>query len=119
MTNLTAALIAAIAMVESGGDPSAINKSEDAYGMYQIRQCVLNDVLKSGHFYTLEEMLNPTTAERVLRMHLTHWGTWYECKTGKDATQEILCRIWSGGVGNLFHKPHATDDYWEKIKEIM
>ena len=41
-------LINAISQVESSGDDSAYNASEDAVGYLQIRQCMVNDVNIDG-----------------------------------------------------------------------
>lgn len=62
-----------IGMIESSGNARAINKGEQAYGLYQIRQGVLDDYhafSKSRRRYKLEDMLDQDKAYTVANWYL-------------------------------------------------
>lgn len=87
-----------IAWVESRCNPSAINFSSNAYGMYQIRALYLQDAnMLLGTAYTLNDMLDPVKAEKVVRAYLGHWGAKFAKRNGRQPTEEELARIHNGG----------------------
>ena len=87
-----------IAIVESGGDPSAFNASTGAYGLYQIRIPYLSDANKVlGTDYTLEDMFDREKAERVVKAYLGRWGAKFQERHGRPPTDEELARIHNGG----------------------
>lgn len=90
--------LARLAAVESGGNDAAVNAREDAHGRYQIRAGYLadaNDAL--GTAYTLTDCHNPAIAAAVVRAYLMRYGTAFERRTGRTATDADLARIHNGG----------------------
>ena len=69
-------LLAAIAQVESGGDPNAFNERESAAGLYQIRPIYLKDVnrLLGYQKYSLKDRYDPTKSECMVFIYLRHYG---------------------------------------------
>lgn len=91
-----ARIVYAIGMVESGGDATAINHREGAYGKYQIRAIRLKDYhQRTGVKYSVVDMLDEKKAEKVLR---------YYCnihKFDRDIALDWNCR---------------SEVYWRKVK---
>lgn len=90
--------LARLAAVESGGNAAAVNAREDAYGRYQIRAPYLADANEAlGTSYTLAQMHDPAIAAAVVRAYLMRYGTAFERRTGRTATDADLARIHNGG----------------------
>ena len=102
-------LIVAVAMVESSGDMSAINRRHGAYGPLQIRQMCLNDINSyAGTAYTLRQFVN--------NMPLSKWAfevyaTMYNAKTEIEAV-----RLWHGGPRGKDRKEY--DDYVLRVTTL-
>jgi soluble lytic murein transglycosylase-like protein len=104
-------LLAAIAQVESSGNPLAYNKKENAAGLYQIRPIYLRDVnrILGQETYTLADRFDPVKAQAIVTIYLAHYG--------KGKTLEQLARIHNGG--NSGDKKASTLKYWQKVKAIL
>jgi hypothetical protein len=111
----------AIAVLESGLDPGAINKRTQAYGMYQIRQPCLEDYnRKNKAKWTLEDMLTPSIAREV--------ADWYLNKEiprllrhYKQDTIDNRLAAYNWGIGNMRKGkalPKETVNYIRKYKEL-
>ena len=107
-------IINAISQVESNGNDSAYNASEDAVGCLQIRQCMVNDVnriLKRKGFierYAYED--------RWLRYKSIQMFNIY-CEYYKLDTAEEIARCWNGGPKGMENK--VTVGYWEKVENQL
>jgi len=109
MTNLFVGLIAAVIMVESGGDVCAVNEQEQAYGPMQIRQCALEDVNQEwGTSYVLTDFLGNLDLSAAA---FVTYGQKYRAKT-----PESYCRIWNGGPKGM--RKADTDGYWRKVQDV-
>ena len=114
-SNISTAFLNAIAGIESQGDDAAVNAAEGAHGRYQIRAPYLDDANAIlGTAYSLDDMHNADTAERVVRAYLTYYGDAYERRTGQAATPEVLARIHNGGPRGA--ERDATLPYLEKFR---
>ena len=110
-------LILAIAMVESGGNPHAFNKSEGARGLYQIRPIYVADCnrIQQTRVYTLEDCYDQ---EKSIEMMMIYWGHYAsERRLGYKPDYETLARQHNGGANG--HKKKSTLDYWGKIREAL
>lgn len=106
---IPAALLRAIAAVESGSDDWAWNPEEDAHGRYQIRAAYLADAnALLGTRYRLAEMHDPAKAERVVRAYLAHYGTARGATSARD-----LARIHNGGPRGATKR--ATLEYADRV----
>lgn len=116
MTNLIyAPLLWALIQVESDGKASAHNKKEDARGVLQIRNCVVNDVnFYYNTSFSHDDCWDIEKSLKIATLYLTHWGKKYSYITGKAATPEILARIWNGGPNG--YRKESTKDYWKRVK---
>ena len=107
---ITADFLDALARLESGNQPTAVNRREDAHGLYQIRPAYLADANRiMGTNYTLADCHRPAIAEEVVRAYLAHYGDAYAKRTGKPVTREVLARIHNGGPRGA--EREATADY--------
>ena len=96
---------------ESRGNPKPKDGTHGEVGVYQIRQCVVDDVnQKYGTQYTLADCRDEEKAETIAINYLYMWG---EKKGAK--TIEELCRIFNGGPNG--NKVKATVTYWKDIAQ--
>jgi hypothetical protein len=118
MLHIINLLIPFIIQVESGGDSLAYNAKEDACGWLQIRMCVVEDVNRKYKMnFTSDDRDDKDKSIRICSMYLEIWGKHYEDSTGKDATFEVLARIWNGGP--LGYKKESTLKYWSKVESAL
>jgi hypothetical protein len=116
--------LAALAMIESGGDPDAVGDhhlKNKAYGLYQIRQPYLTDVNRiSGRTLTLDDIRgkgSEETAAFAVKTYLTHYGKRYTRITGKKPTMEVFARMHNGGPNGW--KKGSTLGYWQKMLKAL
>ena len=110
------ALIAAIIMVESGGNTYAVGDNGRAFGSMQIHQCVIDDVNRVYNtHYVHEDAFNEHKARdmfiKYIHMYATHR------RLGREPTYEDMARIWNGGPNG--YRKESTIKYWEKVKERL
>ena len=113
MTNvITAALLLAMANVESGGNSRSIGDHGKARGHLQIHRCVIQDVNRvySTHF-THRDAHNPAKAQRIAFLYISHYAS--EKRLGRKPTQEDCAQVWAGGPDGWREK--ATLPYWRKV----
>ena len=102
-------LIGAIIQVESVGNDSAYNRSEDAVGCLQIRPIMVREVnrllqkRKDDRVYTLSDRWN---RQKSIEMFLVF--------TQKISTSEAKARCWNGGPKGMTKS--STIKYWKKVK---
>ena len=101
----------ALAKVESSNNPKAINKKENALGIYQIRPAYFQDSKVKGNH---EQVFDPVFARRVCEAYFKK----YEKKAFDNGDFETLARCHNGGCGWRKNKS-ATDKYWQKIKKTL
>lgn len=104
-------LLKAIATVESGNNPSAHNKAEDAVGLYQIRKIYVDDInriLGKPHF-SYKNRWSAYKSRLMVGVYLNHYG--------RGKTIEQLARIHNGGPRG--HEKKATEKYWLKVKKVL
>lgn len=95
---IDADFLSALSDIESGGDYTALNRREDAHGLYQIRPSYLADANAIlGRKMTIWQMHDPSDAAAAVRAYLAHYGDAYAKRTGKPVTREVLARIHNGG----------------------
>ena len=111
MTNISfTLLLIAVSLVESGGNPNALNKKENAYGLMQIRQCCVDDLNRHyGTNYALADFYNP----KLARWAFVHYTSLYGAATFEDR-----CRCWNSG-SKWKRKKHLTDGYWRKVQREL
>ena len=112
--------LTALAMVESGNDPTAVgdrNLRNKAYGIYQIRQPYLDDVNRiAGTNFTIEDMVESEVISRwCVVTYIKHYGR--QERTGKPLTMEIASRLHNGGPNG--YKRKSTDAHWNKMKSKL
>ena len=104
-------ILNAIVQVESGGDPTAHAKGEDAVGILQIRKCMVDDV-------------NRILTRQGISKRFTYMDRWdiiksYEmfnifCDYYGLTTAEEMARCWNGGPRGI-NNPY-TLGYWNKVE---
>ena len=102
---------AALAKVESSNNPKAINKKENALGIYQIRVAYYKDSNVGGQH---TDVYDPIIATKVVLAYFQR----YEPKALKNNDFETLARCHNGGCGWRKNKS-LTDGYWNKIKKNL
>ncbi len=118
MTNLIIALIPLLIAVESAGNPSAISRDGECWGILQQKAIYVRDVNQHyGTHYRHKDSFDPVRAKEITVKYLTFWGREYERKTGRKPTLEVLSRIHAGGPDGWRQK--ATLKYWKKVKRRL
>lgn len=94
----------AVSVTESLKNAFAVNVEEQAYGMYQIRQCKLDDYNAfHGTNYVLTDLFDVELSERIFYWH---------CGQYSPYDFETIARAWNGS-GEM------TTVYWEKVKSVL
>ena len=94
-------LAEAVSVVESLKNAFAVNVEEQAYGMYQIRQCKLDDFNAAhGTNYVLTDLFDVSLSEGIFYWH---------CGQYSPYDFETIARAWNGS-GEM------TKIYWEKVE---
>jgi len=113
-------VIEAIEIVESNGNPNAINESENAFGALQIREIMIDDYNRiTNQNFPHDIAYNRAFAYIVAQEIFYHYMKGIENPTAKH-----LAFIWNGGgsawkrVDNPKNdqKQKNLDRYWEKVK---
>ena len=105
-------IISALIYVESRDNDSAYNASEDAVGILQIRQCMVDDVNRI--LQKQKSSVRFTYKDRWCRYKSINMFKIY-CKYYNLTTAEQIARCWNGGPRGI-NNP-ATVIYWEKVKD--
>jgi len=101
----------ALAKVESSNNPKAINKKENALGIYQIRAMYFKDSgVKAKH----NDVFNPQIARKVVLNYFNK----YEPNAVKNNDFETLARLHNAGP-NWRKNKNNTNVYWNKIKKNL
>ena len=105
------ALIAAMIIVESSGDPGAVGDGGRALGCLQIHACVVADVNRVYKTsFAHADALDPDKAQIICRLYIDIYAP-------PDATPEQLARIWNGGPRG--HLKSSTKKYWAKVEKHL
>lgn len=111
-------LIYALITVESSGINTAVGDYGKSIGCLQIQEGVIKDVNRIyTKEYTKMDRYGRHQSVEICKLYLTYWGSVYERNTGKEATYEVLARIWNGGPYG--YKKEKTKVYWAKVKRYL
>lgn len=128
---LTAALVAAIALQETGHLPenrrdTAVGDGGASVGRYQIQTATVLDVNAwYGTAFEPKDRKDPHLARIILRLYLhrQYWRIEDQINIGKKAKDLVIltpiqiARIWNGGAG-LWNQP-ATEAYGQAISRWL
>jgi len=108
--NIESDMISALIFVESSGNDSAHNLSEDAVGCLQIRQCMVDDInrILGKQTYKYSDRWSREKSIEMLKIYCNHYNL---------NTPEQIARCWNGGPRG-FGKPQ-TVNYWSRVKNKM
>ncbi len=100
-------LLMALIDYESAGFTNAINFNEKAFGVLQIRKCVIDDV---NFFYnTNYKHSDAFDYDKSIDIFWKYQRIWNNLNT-----PESYARIWNGGPSGM--KKRATLKYWGEVK---
>ncbi len=103
-------MISALIFVESSGNDSAYNASEDAVGCLQIRKTMVDDInrILKNKIYTYSDRWNRTKSIEMLKIYCNHYNL---------NTPEHIARCWNGGPRGITNP--ATLGYWNKVQDYL
>ena len=105
--------IAALIMVESGGNDAAVGDAGLAVGCLQIHPILVEDVNRiSGRRYTLQDRRHRAKSIQMALIYLRHYCTPH--RLGHPPTWADYARTWNGGPRGPW-KP-STLAYWRRIR---
>lgn len=108
---MIAQLIAALILVESSGNATAVGDGGRALGCLQIHRCVITDVNRRYKTdFKHADALDIDKAILICQMYL-------EMYAPPGATMEQLARIWNGGPNG--YKKKCTKAYWLKVRRCL
>lgn len=109
---MTAALLAAMIAVESGGDCRAVGDEGRSIGILQITEACVRDVnrIYGTKYKWPHSCFDEFNSRSIAHCYLLHYA-------GVDATNEVAARIWNGGPTG--HKSRKTLRYWKKVKQQL
>ena len=109
-------VLAAIRIVESNNDPSAVGDNGNAIGVYQIWRSYFRDAVEFGNLdLEYRDCFVPVHADTVVRSYMRRYAT--ERRLGRPVTMQDIARIHNGGPNG--YKKQATVKYWKKVKAIL
>lgn len=112
------------------GDPELVGDKHlrhRAYGLLQIRQPCLTDVIriarkdmirKYGRVLTIEDMKDRNKARWVARVYLHYYGKQYTKVTGKRATMKVYAMIHNGGPNGWHPRNVDARRYWAMVVRV-
>lgn len=103
-------LVAAVAKVESAGDPTAFNKKENAAGILQIRPIMLREINRLCG--TAFKLLDRFDEQKSIQMFVL-----LQQKINPSFDFEYGARVWNGGYGAM--DKESTAKYWHKVKKHL
>ncbi len=110
--------LAAIRMVESGDDPSAVGDGGRAIGCYQVWESYWKDAVEfSGLGGNYRDCYKRDYADRVVREYMKRYCT--EKRLGRKPTWEDIARMHNGGPRAVWatgKKKENLDRYVAKVK---
>ena len=110
--------LAAIRMVESGDDPSAVGDGGRAIGCYQVWESYWKDAVEfSGLGGNYRDCYKRDYADRVVREYMKRYCT--EKRLGREPTWEDIARMHNGGPRAVWatgKKKENLDRYVAKVK---
>lgn len=114
-------LMPILSLIESSNNPKAVNKSEDAVGLYQLRPIYVKDVnriSKTTHLnaFTLKDRYDIAKSKTMVKIYLSYWGKKTRVNPKSEHDWIIkLGQIHNGGPNG--HKKKSTLEYARKITE--
>ena len=101
-------------MVESMGQSDAISPKGKYLGILQIGKVCIKEINRIyGTNYIHADALNIIKAEEMFKLIMTKGIKYYSRIYGKPPTEEVLVRMWNGGIYNGF-KSNKTIPYYQK-----
>lgn len=108
----------AVCEVESGMDPNAVNESENAVGIAQIRPIMVEEINRISKLqgrdvrFTLEDRKDPRLSQIMFNIYSDYWS-----EQLADYSIEGRVRRWNGGPDG--HNKGATREYWLKVQSAL
>ena len=109
---MNAALLAAMILVESNGNPRAVGDEGRSIGILQISRGVVDDVnrIRGTHYKWPDDCFDRKTSIEICFAYLSWYG-------GKSKSPEKFARIWNGGPRG--HRNPDTRAYWRRVRAAM
>ena len=108
-------IVMSMIQVESNGNDSAYNKSEEAAGCLQIRPIMVrevNRILRKNGDIRRFKLKDRWDREKSLQMFWV-WRDYHH----PNSNDEVIARNWNGGPNG--YKKKSTEKYWEKVSSCL
>ena len=116
-------LFQAICKVESNNNRNAIGDNGNAVGIVQIWKICVDDVNRiiGSEKYKYKDRLNVRKSQEMFCIYLTHYGNYYQKKTGRRATVAVLSAIWNSGPNGAekLKTNKKVQAYVKKVKRVL
>lgn len=111
-TNLIILVIEALILVESGGNPSAVNGN--AVGVLQIMPAVVHELnrVAGWDIYKLEDRLSEVASRRMARDYLS--------RKGDGLNVRGLALLWKLGPDGMYrHVSRSDENYADRVANLV
>jgi hypothetical protein len=108
-------IVMSMIQVESNGNDSAYNKSEEAAGCLQIRPIMVrevNRILRKNGDIRRFKLKDRWDRDKSLQMFWV-WRDYHH----PNSTDEVIARNWNGGPNGYNKK--STEKYWNKVSDCL
>ena len=93
-----------VAWVESSNNPNALNRTENAIGLFQIRTIRLKDYnQRNGTHYKMKDCYDPQINKMIWLFYASKFY---------PTDYEGVCKAWNG-------RGKSNRDYWAKVKKRL
>lgn len=108
---MNASLLAALILVESGGNPNAVGDHGRSIGVLQISRTVVRDVNQhtGSHYRWPADCYNHETSIAICSVYLDLYA--------KGKSLEAQARVWNGGPSG--DKRASTVGYWQRVRKEL
>lgn len=120
MKEILLVIIQLLSAVESNYDADAINISENAVGILQIRPILVDDINRIfNRDFIYDDRYDVQKSLEMCALYLLHYHDKYVTYNPNTeiSDYEICARLWNGGYEGLKRNPSATNKYWSKVNK--
>ena len=109
-------IIAAIILIESGGDNYAVGDSGKSYGCLQLTEAYVADAAEFANVdWVHKDAFDRNKSIDIFLAYMSRYAT--PKRLGRPVTSQDIVRIHNGGPNG--YKKQSTKKYWLKIKPLL
>ena len=114
-----ALIIAALILLESGGNPDAVGDCGRAVGVLQIHPEMVAECNRIAGWerWTPADRADPAKSRAMAEAYLEHWAQLVARRIGRNLAPEEIARLWNGGPTG--YRKASTDAYARRFLDAL